>query len=242
MSNLVTNSVKAAAMSPAQKAVLMCLADYAQDDGTAWPSIPAIEAWTCLKRTAVIEALKSLESRHLIVISRSTGQNNRMRVNLAMFQAANQSAIRTSPPSAPVRETDGHQSAKRTGVVRETDGTSPSAGPNTSIHQNTSKTPSKATAEQPLKCPADVAEQTWSDYLTLRKAKKAPVTVTVLETARRESEKAGMPLDSFLQVWCMRGSQGLQADWLKPSERLVQSRKTFTQSNYEEVPDGRIPA
>ncbi len=33
-----------------------------------------------------------------------------------------------------------------------------------------------------------------------------------------------MPLDAFLQVWCMRGSQGLQADWLKPQEHLIASR------------------
>lgn len=28
-----------------------------------------------------------------------------------------------------------------------------------------------------------------------------------------------MTLDAFLRVWCARGSQGLQADWLKPNER-----------------------
>ena len=40
--------------------------------------------------------------------------------------------------------------------------------------------------------------------------------------ARGEAEKAGMPLAAFLQVWCRRGSQGLEADWLKPSERQAQ--------------------
>ncbi len=76
-------------------------------------------------------------------------------------------------------------------------------------------------------CPADVAEQTWADWLALRKAKKAPVTETVLNGARSEAATAGMTLDAFLQVWCMRGSQGLQADWLKPHERQTQSRVSF---------------
>jgi hypothetical protein len=67
--------------------------------------------------------------------------------------------------------------------------------------------------------PDDVFEQTWSDWLQLRKAKKAPVTETVLKSARSEAEKAGLPLDRFLAIWCARGSQGLQADWLKPEER-----------------------
>lgn len=72
--------------------------------------------------------------------------------------------------------------------------------------------------------PADVDQQTWADWLTLRKAKKAPVTETVVGGARDESAKAGMTLDAFLQVWCLRGSQGLQADWLRPEERNTASR------------------
>lgn len=67
--------------------------------------------------------------------------------------------------------------------------------------------------------PDAVTQATWDDWLQLRKAKKAPVTETVLKQAIAEAAKAGMELEHFLQVWCARGSQGLQADWLKPSER-----------------------
>lgn len=67
--------------------------------------------------------------------------------------------------------------------------------------------------------PDDVTEQTWSDWLQLRKSKKAPVTETVLSGAKTEAGKANLTLEQFLQVWCTRGSQGLQAEWLKPSER-----------------------
>lgn len=67
--------------------------------------------------------------------------------------------------------------------------------------------------------PDSVDPQVWEDWLTLRKAKKAPVTATVIRSATAEAEKAGMTLDAFLRVWCARGSQGLQADWLKPHER-----------------------
>lgn len=67
--------------------------------------------------------------------------------------------------------------------------------------------------------PEDVSEQTWSDWLQLRKSKKAPVTETVIAGARAEAAKAGLPIEEFLRVWCTRGSQGLQADWLRPEER-----------------------
>jgi uncharacterized protein YdaU (DUF1376 family) len=69
-------------------------------------------------------------------------------------------------------------------------------------------------------CPQDVDKQTWDDWQTLRKAKKAPVTQTVIDKARVEAEKANMTFEGFLKVWCARGSQGLEASWLKPDERI----------------------
>lgn len=67
--------------------------------------------------------------------------------------------------------------------------------------------------------PEDVAEQVWADWLALRARKRAPVTETVLQGAREEAGKAGMPLEEFLRVWCARGSQGMQAAWLRESDR-----------------------
>lgn len=62
--------------------------------------------------------------------------------------------------------------------------------------------------------PDGVSPQTWSDWLQLRKSKRAPVTDTVIDGARREAGLAGMTLEAFLRVWCTRGSQGLEAAWL----------------------------
>jgi len=110
--------------------------------------------------------------------------------------------------------------------------------PRTNNSPSESKAPRKRSEPaQAIQKPDDVAEQTWADWLALRKAKRAPVTSTVVDGARKESAIAGMPLDAFLQVWCMRGSQGLQADWLKPSERQVASRvqplQTFRERDAE---------
>jgi len=68
-------------------------------------------------------------------------------------------------------------------------------------------------------CPPDVDQQIWDDWKQLRKAKKAPVTETVVNSARKEAAKANMEFSDFLSIWCARGSQGLQADWIKPDER-----------------------
>jgi hypothetical protein len=72
-----------------------------------------------------------------------------------------------------------------------------------------------ASSRQPPK-PAGVTDDTWRDWLALRKRKRAAVTPTVVEAAQAEAQKAGMPLEAFLVEWCLRGSQGLKAAWLDP--------------------------
>lgn len=101
MSNAVTNDCRKYIASPVQKAVLMCLADRADDDGYCWPSLPYVCEWTCLSRTAAIEAMKYLESAGAIAVTRTTGKVNR--ITVLTDNILNQSATRTSPSPAPVR-------------------------------------------------------------------------------------------------------------------------------------------
>ena len=82
--------------------------------------------------------------------------------------------------------------------------------------------------------PEGVSDQTWADWLQLRKSKKAPVTETVLRHAETQAQKANLQLERFLQIWCARGSQGLEADWLKPSERGAE-RRPSVHSGFEHV-------
>jgi hypothetical protein len=79
--------------------------------------------------------------------------------------------------------------------------------------------PAKKSKPKDPECPEDVNCQVWADWLALRRKKSAPVTQTVIDGARREAEKAGMAFTEFLRVWCVRGSQGLQAEWLTPKGR-----------------------
>lgn len=104
----------------------------------------------------------------------------------------------------------------------------PTPTPNTSSLRSEVGTRKRATSR-----PSDVGEQTWSDWLALRKAKRAPVTDTVVEEARKEAGLAGLTLDAFLRVWCVRGSQGLRADWLKPAE-LQAARPAASAESFRE--------
>lgn len=53
-------------MSPAQKAVLISLADQASDDGVCWPGVGTIAKRTCLSERAVQEALAWLQAVGLV--------------------------------------------------------------------------------------------------------------------------------------------------------------------------------
>ena len=78
--------------------------------------------------------------------------------------------------------------------------------------------------------PDDVSEQVWKDWCALRKAKKATVSATAIAGARTQAALVPMSLEQFLTVWCARGSQGLEASWLKPSERSSVRGPTFKES------------
>jgi len=68
--------------------------------------------------------------------------------------------------------------------------------------------------EKPEK-PEGVTETTWQDFLTLRKAKKAPVTHTVIKQITSEANKIGWQLEQALSAMCARGWQGFNAEWAK---------------------------
>lgn len=218
MSNEVSAACRTLQMPPTAKAVLMAMADYADDSGFCWPSIAGLCEYTCFGKSAVIEAIKHLEQIGVVVADRKDRYRTTYTVHPSRFPSSglvhkqDMSGRRTSPSRGELVRLAENEVRQPENEVRETD----------TNHQEPSRTISKATTKrradaQP--CPDDVSEQTWSDWLALRKAKKAPVTETVLKQARAEARKAGMALDAFLAVWCARGSQGLQADWLKPHER-----------------------
>jgi uncharacterized protein YdaU (DUF1376 family) len=79
--------------------------------------------------------------------------------------------------------------------------------------KNQQKTTTKTTST--LEKPSEVSDQIWEDFLTLRKAKKAPVNQTVLNLIKSQADKAGWSLESALSECVARGWVGFKADWVK---------------------------
>jgi hypothetical protein len=83
----------------------------------------------------------------------------------------------------------------------------------------------RETEKIPLKLaitkPDDVNETVWSDWVKHRKAKKALITETVIKRIRNESSKAGISLESAMELMCVRNWQGFEADWVKSKPEVV---------------------
>lgn len=111
-------------MRPPAKAVLISLADMANDEGYCWPSIERLCERTCFGRTAVIEAISWLEERCILRADRSNGRKTVYWVEPDLYveegadsevaqpaaqppkRVPNQYATRTGPPRKPVRQAD----------------------------------------------------------------------------------------------------------------------------------------
>lgn len=67
----------------------------------------------------------------------------------------------------------------------------------------------------------------WADFLTLRRAKKLPITQTALNGIEKEAQKAGKSLADAIQICCERGWAGFKADWLKTAPEKQDKMKNF---------------
>lgn len=72
-------------------------------------------------------------------------------------------------------------------------------------------------------CPDFVDQQVWNDFLSIRKAKKSPMTETALKGIEREAKKAGWSLEKAISECVTRGWQSFKADWVK--EKLSRSEE-----------------
>jgi len=68
----------------------------------------------------------------------------------------------------------------------------------------------------PIEKPTGVSEQVWSDFLSLRKANRAPLSATALASIAKEAEKAAMHIEEALTECVTRGWQSFKAEWMKP--------------------------
>lgn len=99
--------------STTEKIVLLAILDFYSDSSPQpWPSVATLAARTSLGRTAVLDALASLEGNGVVAVRRVAGRPNhydlsRIVAVLTAAAATREPAGRATAPAGPVREADG---------------------------------------------------------------------------------------------------------------------------------------
>jgi len=204
--NLGDYAKKAGRLTMLQHGAYTLLIDSCYDR-ELFPTLEQALEWTWASTEAEVEAVKFVLSRFFTLDKDGCYVQDRILAELLHYQKNADINKRIAD------EREAKRRENRTNRVQVVDEATPNQEPLTTNHK-----PKREIATI-VACPPDVDQQIWDDWKQLRKAKKAPVTETVVSSARQEASKANMSFSDFLTVWCARGSQGLQAEWLKPEEK-----------------------
>lgn len=169
-------------MSPAQKAVLISLADQANDDGYCWPSVGTIASRTCLSERAVQGAIKWLQSARLLGASERRGTSSVYQITPAAYappqemrpaDAAPRGAGNAPPPPQMLHPTPAD------------------AAPKPSMNRQLNRKEPKDTRAdaQDFVLPGWVPADTWAAFMETRKTKKAKSTDYALSLIVKDLER-----------------------------------------------------
>lgn len=204
----------------------LALADHAHEDGTSVrPSVKLLAKKTRQSERTVQYQLRKMQAYGWLILVRNSsgkpGYPNEYKINSAWLTGA---------------ESDGCNFC--TGAIDNMDGCNVEhgrvqKGANTGAIAVAPKPLYKPSVKQPSVEPSldagkprtsliaadliviGISQQIASDFLAIRKAKRAPLTTTALDGIQREAEKAGITLQQALTTCIERGWQGYKAEWDK---------------------------
>ena len=213
--------------------VLLALADWSNDDGLCWPSVAAVATKSRLSRSQAQRVMRGLcDGGFVSVVGNENGgkpgDTRRYRINLGAMtgrMGATGSADATGGASA----AEGSHGCAETG---STHATQTIIEPSVTVKKNSRVRKGAFDALARL-VELGVQQQVAEDWLTQRKAKRASSTDTVIRSFASEAAKAGFTLNDALTECCVRGWQGLKAEWLTcatPTRRTA--KESFATKNY----------
>lgn len=211
MSTVIMSACWPLQMPPTQKAVLISLADNANDHGECWPSIPKICERTCFSERTVHTAIKWLEDAGLVTADRSNGRHTRYVVSPEAFQPPQELHPRSSRTTAAPAVKPPQLLQEPPQLPQE---------PPQQLRSNRKEPTRTVRSNRQVKAPggADLLPGLpaglVADFLAVRKAKKLPLTTTAVEGLIREANKAGVSLEAAIRTCCERGWAGFNAEWI----------------------------
>ncbi|WP_454752090.1 helix-turn-helix domain-containing protein [Cupriavidus necator] len=233
MSTLIMSQCWTLQMPPTPKAVLISLADNANDQGVCWPSIETIAVRTCFSERAVQNAIKWLEAHDLVIADRSNGRRTSYTLTPDQYIPEEKSPpqdmhprskcttegdappqeIRDTPAAgAPVPPQEMRQPPQQVPTNRK----EPSSEPSVNRKGSPAGDDAGPSALNAKHLAADgVDKQVARDWLTLRKAKRMPLTPTAWDTTKDEAAKAGMTIGEAVKYAVDSGWGGFKAKWVE---------------------------
>lgn len=216
-------------LSPSTLRVLNVMGVYGDKNGWCRPSLTTIGKKLNCTKQAVAKHIKSLSEYGYLEIHhryRKDGgrSSNLYRILFDVGEPENetledepfeddkvdaQSTDRHSPPVSP-RSSPPLSALEVDGILERPNLYERPIGKKENIPPARKRAGSRAHVDRP----DDVSEQTWADFLELRKSKRAPLTATALAGIAREADKAGMSLQDAIALCCERGWQSINARWI----------------------------
>ena len=203
---LMVQAMKTKVGNPLRKLVLIKLADNASDEGECWPSYQYIADQCEISKRSVMNHIDALCEAGLVRKEyRSGPKGNSSNLYILTLDGAGDSLGGGAGDSLP--------------GAGDSLGGGAGAAPRTSHSSEPVKEPVKrAPAQLDLAgFPEQPSAEVWADYLKHRKAKRAPISQTVINTLAKEltmAAAAGWSVDDALAEAMAAGWQGLKASWL----------------------------
>lgn len=198
-------------LSGTELLLLLAVADHADDNGIAWPSVESLANKVRMSERACRYLLPKIAATGELVIERNAGPKGCNLFRVQVLQGCN--SFR------------GAKTGK--GGAKNGKGGAIAVAPESSTESSTESSIDKRARKAARFDPVDylvsqgIDSQTVGDWLTLRKAKRAAVTKTAIAGIEREAVKAGLSLADALATCCERGWQGFRADWLADERRAA---------------------
>lgn len=218
-------------MPPSAKAVLISLADNANDQGACWPSIETISERTCISRRSVIDAIAWLEMAGALVANRDNGRHSNYVITPAKFRA---DTPRESPRTAQRKRAQEaepvqmpHQCGNDTGANAAQTGANAAPAPVTMPHKpvrqpHTNRKNRHLNRQEPSVEPraARLADDWLTDEL-MAWARKAQPTWP--------EDHCRLVAEKFADYWrAQPGAKGRKLDWPATWRNWVRNEKPLT--------------
>ena len=207
--------------NPARKLVLLKLADNANDDGICFPSYQYIADKCEMTRRSAISHIEYLIKMGLV--SKKERKNKDGSISNLYFLHLEQGSENFALGGENISL--GSENFALGGSENISPRTSHSLEPVNEPKKTTQKSESEILLEQ-----FGISGQLAKDFTTHRKAKKAPITETVMNGFLREANKAGLSVAESVAISIERNWQGFKATWYLKDKEL-QSTKQPKSSN-----------